>query len=387
MSIKYSSIYASKDLSNIDDLLESYIFSVNKSIDVIMDYNKHKKCEKNTYISIWNVNGPLLSDINCLKNVESSINANRFYSCVGCKVLHQLNIEAVEKAYLIEFGNMQGCEVHLSSKNMISVLLEIRENGKYLNKLLHESIGGCDLSHVVPNIMVGVDEFTNNVVISHILSQNIEWVSRIYFSYICNNKGYMLTDKSLNIEEYINQHPEHVENIFQQLISFYKKCRQYKYQFNHGNPTLSALVIKETKEGPILKIKDFENSSISYTTNDNKKLRIHPKGDIPNMYTLKSTLKFNIDRNTYKILYHNKMLINSLHKVGIPLFNESYDLYYFIAYLSRVSEFYNYFIDSLLFEKIFLPADNKIFISTYNQVDPHLSLIGLDLYCNVLDKI
>ena len=386
MSVNYSSIHVSKDLSNIDDLLESFDLSINQSIKMVIDHYNNNNNDGKSFISLWGSNGPMLSDINCLNNMKSNINAHRYYICNGCKILNQLNITTPGQSYIIGFGNIQGHKVFLKSRNMVATDTSISHDGNKLNMMLEKNVGSCGL-YTMPNTMVGFDEFTNNIVISNILSQNNKWASNIHFSYICNNTGYVLTNTQKPLTEYIEKYPDQAHNIFRQLISFYKKCKADKQHFTHGNPKLSALMIHETVEGPVLKIVNFYRSSLSYTTGG-KTIRIHNNdNDIPNMYTLSSTIKFNNINKSYKILYNNRSLINKLHKVGVPIFNESYDIYYFISYLSTIKIFYDYFVKSLIFETIFEANDSASFISKHHSDNAAEALIDINLYCDVLDRI
>ncbi len=383
MSVKYSSIDASKDLSNIDDLVDSFDTSVNKAIDLIILNNINIKESLSSPLTLWTIQGPLLSDMDCLKHVDNVINAHRYYNCMGCKVLHQLDFTTPEKAYNVEFGNMQGYKVYLKLTKLVSQLVEIKDNGIELNKILTDTIGNCDLEYKGPKTMVGLDDFTNNVLISHILSQKVKYTIPTHFAYLCNGKGYILTDEYIPIDKYIKNNSHHVENLFGQLISFYKECRAHHYHFIHGKPSLNALMIDVTEKDPILKIGGFEKSSITYKKSDNI-VRFHPAEEMPDVNKVRSTLKFNYDNNTYKMMYNNKNLINKLHCVGIPIFNESYDIYHFILHLSQLKDFNEYFIKASIYDAIFDPNDVTYFIKNHKMDNP---LIGLNLYCNVLDRV
>lgn len=383
--IKYASINSNKDLSNIDDLLESFDSSIISAIDQVIKFRDIQNKAGRSLISLWSVNGPLLADESCVNDNDCEVHAHKYYLCVGCKIMKQLEFTIPNKSYIIQFGNMEGYKVYLKQDLNIAPTISIKNNGKLLGKNIDAKIGSCGLVNI-PNLMVGLDGFTNNIITSYILSEKIKYATPIHFAYVCNNMGYIMHDKYHNLDKYITKYPQYAKEIFQQLISFYKDCRNHKYNFTHGNPSLDCLMVDDIDGDPLLKIGKFNNSSITYNK-DKDHVRFHHLGSIPAMMKLSSIIKFNKDNNSYKFSHNNKYVIKQVYNMGIPLFNESYDIYNFILILSKLKAFNNYFIESGIYEEIFTSGDTSVFLSSYKQTSVKNPLIGLNLYCNVLDRI
>jgi hypothetical protein len=369
MSVKYTSIYVTKDLSNIDDLFEVFSNSVDLAISRLSNINL------NDGKVIWNVNGPLLMDKNCLSSEDIGVSANRYHTCVGCKILQQLDFRKELKNYRIGFGSLYGMTLSLITHEMVLPNIKILSNGKELGSLIIQSIGSCSMNYSSPSIMVGLDKFTNNILISHILSKMSKHVLKPLFVYICNNNGYTIVPKTISIDRYISSHPHQAGNIFNQLIQFYQDCRKNHLHFTHGSPSMDSLTIEETDSGPVLKISNFEYGSVNA-----ENVRIHALATSPDIHKLKSILKFDELTKSYQFLFNNKTAIHNLHCAGIPIFNESYDLYHFIMQLSKISQFNAYFNHAGIYAKVFSEVDHKTFMSSK-------TLVGLNLYCNVLDRL
>ena len=294
----------------------------------------------------------------------------------------------------------------------------IDSNLEYLFKYFTE-FQACDSALSLETEFLAVDKFTNKLLINYILQDIIpENLVKIKKGYICGKDGFILSEEPIigdisgifEYSEYFTQKylkSEIVRSIIIQLCQILEKLKPYN--FCHNNGVIDSLYFDESDNGDIsLKLRGLDYSSVNlenlriYNKNTFSLLYIKNEPYLPDIKINQSVYQCDNNVNTYKFQTQSAKQILQLRRLGIPIFNTSFDLYCFIISLCLQPEFYQGIMNDSdlgkLFESIWTVKDyvivterlkEKHLIGEYNLdiIGVIEILSGLTLRCGFLEYL
>ena len=334
-------------------------------------------------------------------NVEDVLNIDRtcrtrmgFYdshlvlkSNFCCNQCHEMNLlvdlsgdVVIGAPFSIGFGSHQNklfvIEMEKDVIPKIKYYPNIKPNLEYLFNYF-TSFKACDSTLSYETEWLSLDQFTNQVLISIILEKIVPLhMPIIHNAFICGNDGYMLLSEPkiaffeglFEYPELFNDKflkPEIVKKILKQICDILSSLKPYN--FCHNNATINALRFDYQNE-VIVQINNFEHAAINldnvrlYNENTVSKLYVKNEPFIPDIkISNEDTKEHCVEGSTYKFNTESGKQILNLRRLGIPIYNTSFDLYCFLISLVAQPEFYQTLISD--------PSLSKVWKSIWSSSD------------------
>lgn len=318
--------------------------------------------------NIWSHDSPLCIDIKCRCRMGEGDRRSQF-SCSQCKNICKIkDFRKEELVFMIKCGYNTGKTMIILPHEITNLFLcydaKITEKAKvYFTQSICNEKQNNDLH------FISGDKFTNRILIMLMITKifrekKLPHILNLYTAFICNNKGYsLMDDPTIGSFDKLHELSEYhtkceygplicniTKSIIYQLIVIINELSYIN--FTHGNPSIESLVLSKENisykyeginvEGIIaLKIINMWDSSATFSKNHyfskNVKVEI-------NMECNMFVPQFEIAKiNNYKVYRLNKDNINTymaMNRIGISMYNESFDLYCFFVSLMCDKSFY-----------------------------------------------
>ena len=383
---KYVKIFISR-IKNMSDVSADSIFQkYQKQRDDIVEKLKNQNLKK------WE-DLDLKYDRHCRFNLGSySETLKTDIICQGCKEIGLLvdltDENIIGKPFDIKYGEFEGRSLVVEMEKDVIPKLQYQENIssnlEYLFKYFTE-FQACDSSLSLDTKFLALDQFTNKVLINYVLGEIIpENIVMIENAFICGKDGFLVSEvPGIGGIGGLFQFPEFfvqkyfsgsvIRGVLVQLCDILGKLGEYN--FCHNNGIMDSLRFEYTEDGLLVQLSGLEYASLNVGG-----LRIYNKSGISSLYIKdvpfipdikinqsiykKECGKKNGEGNTYKVNTESAKQILQLRRLGIPIFNTSFDLYCFLISLCVQPEFYQGIMSDLglrgIFESIWTPKDYKI---------------------------
>jgi serine/threonine protein kinase len=310
--------------------------------------------------------------------------------CSEMSLLTDLTDNQVGTPFKIQYGkNIDRLLVIEIDRNVIPKIQyspHIKSNLEYLFQYF-TSFKACDSTLSLDTQWLALDSFSNKVINTMILETVIpKNIPNIHTAFICGNDGYTLLDEPeigffealFEFPEFFNYKslkPEIVRSILRQICEILLKLKPY--DFCHNNATINSLRFQLEGDDLIIQIAGLEHSALNYGnlriyhSNPFSKLFVKNEPFIPDIKIVDSGVCGS--GSTYKFNTESGKQIINLRKLGIPIYNTSFDLYAFLISLCAQTEFYNTLISdqqlSIVWKKIWIGMDLNVI--TYKLSEIH----------------
>lgn len=345
---------------------------INRGIDKLIDKYKHDRDivtnlianDPNKLIAtVWQHDGPLAIDNECRCRMGEG-DRRSSYSCSQCKNLGRVKDFRSDQAHFsIGCGNHVGKTLIVSTAEVCKPMLNwdhdaYEKSMAYVNQYQKLATCGTTISNNIGSI--SGDQFTIRALLMWMLQKKfmekgLPHMLNLYTAFICNNKGYSITDRPdfINIDDldkngYLTVST--VRSIIQQLLVSLLELQTVN--FSHGNAGAHALVFmnepvsyrydKLHVEGTVtLKIVDLWQSSatfsnVHYFSKDIKnEMHVHKSVFVPEIEN--TTCKGNYCKtetiSVYRLTDSTIDIYCAIRHQGTPLFVGSFDFYCFMVSL------------------------------------------------------
>lgn len=427
-----------KNYKNYNSL--SIVNELNKPSEIIDRWefdreNIYKNLLEENLNFLW---GSVASDIQKIKSLKNC-------RCIPCKILSKFFVKDIEYDTIINIRSGKYKNKKFVAQrffNTLSSYVKSVEQFQLLNMIFknYSMINICEsdfensIDHVQFYKSKGIDTehyaFISCIIEKEMKKENFPLFPRFKWIYRCDRNFVIVNEISkLKLEEiYFNCHNnnnkiEVTKEILIQIVSTLHFLN--KFSFTHGNPKISYINIENSEtsfvydnfvvnSSYLISISPSNFSSISFETEDFKKIRIYHPGNIyenridfnkiPNVsfkpfvssvsnrfckckknglcisdYLEKRIISYKIEND---ILPYIKYL-------GIPLFHSSYDLYSFLIEFMYIKDFkisvVNDEVLSNIWKQLWLKDEyEEIMLKFENEYDPNF-LKNFHLRCDALN--
>lgn len=338
------------------------------------------------------------------------LTSNRYFKCDGCRLLESIipPKKSVDGGcFSPEYGKSKGLKYSvLKVEDVISKISRTNQQGQIINQIIsrNQLARACQphLSILAKAKYYSLDPFTNRLLISWYLEKVLDkskmpHLRKMYYGFICGNDGYFLREENnyLKFSELGQIDRKTVFNILYQLFGLFHRLRNYDLSFHTIDQ--NTIIIENSpsryeyddviiSSEITLKINDLSEAGITVSALDdpNQIIRIYRSSTQPEKrFENKSFKSINWNRHyelssspgtipeswvSYKIseeglereqrtafLYANRM--------GLPLYQSSFDIYRLILLLTSNPEFYEIMV--------FDPQLSKIWASFWIPSEYH----------------
>lgn len=346
-------------------------------------------------LQLWGTHLKIDKNCKCQMGVYDSHltlkSSNMCSQCFDFSLLVELSDYQIGTAFRIQCGKYEGkllvAEIDESVNPKIMYSSHIKSNLEYLFNYF-TSFKACDSTLDWNTEWLALDNFSNkilcNIVLQNIISNKIVTLQT---AFICAKDGYIMYDEP-NIgffdglyefsDFFVNKNfkPKIVRDILIQICEILETLKAHN--FCHNNGTINSLRFDLKDESINVLLSDFEYSAINfgnlriYGTNKRSELYVKNEPFIPDIKIKDHTETCNPEA-TYKFNTESGKQIINLRRLGIPIYNTSFDLYSFLISLCAQTPFYNTIILDSKLHKIWqsIWTDNDLKIINYRLSELH----------------
>jgi len=358
-----------------------------------------EKLKKYKTFNLWDY---LNSDRGCKVNLgyyDSHLTLKSKITCRKCEEISYLTdlIETpVEKPFSIGSGKYKDTLLVIDINNNVipknKYSPHIKANLEYLFKYF-TSFKMCDSSLDLNTEWLALDVFSNKVLINIIIQSLIPvYIPKLHTAFICGSDGYSLTEEPeigyienlFEFPEYFNDKnlkPEVVKDILVQICEILTALKSSN--FCHNDATINSLVFTLKDDKLITQITNLDYSAINYgnlriyNQNQYSSLFVKDEPFIPDIKIVDMGEVCSND-SSYRFNTESGKQIINLRRLGVPIYNTSFDLYTFLISLCTQSVFYNTLTTdpklAKIWKSIWKPQDLKIITYRIQQAQAELNM-------------
>nr|QBK90938.1 MAG: protein kinase [Pithovirus LCPAC201] len=327
------------------------------------------------------------------------LTSNRYFKCDGCRLLESIvphKMDVKDKFFSPEYGKSKSFRYSiLRVKDVFAKISQTNQQDNIIGQIvsLNRLAQTCQphLSILARAKYYSLDSFSNRLLISWYLEKVLDknkmpHLRKIYYGFICGNDGYFLMEENnyLKFSELDKINRKTILSILYQLFALFHRLRNYDLSFHiidqntflvENSPCHYEYDGVKISSEITLKINDLSGAGVTVSAldNSNQIIRIYKSSTRPEKrfenkffksidwgkhYELsqspgmipKSWVSYKVSEKGLEqeqrtaFLYANRM--------GVPLYQSSFDIYRLILLLSSNPQFYKIMIEDSQLSKI-----------------------------------